>query len=505
MLHRIIHYIVIFACLAQSFLFAIDTKTQLRLPASLNNRLMVRIKDIAMFTTLRDNQLVGYGLVVGLNGTGDSLGSSPYTKESLISMLERLGVNIRDGAIPSGKSIAAVMVTATLPPFARLGSRININVSVLGDAKDLRGGTLLVTPLLAADGDVYAVGQGTVNASGLAAAGAAASQTTGVPTTGTIPSGAIVEKEINFQLASVSELTLGLRNPDITTAHRIRTSLNQHFRNDFADALDNATIRIKVPDARRKDIVAFMNEIEHIEVSPDERAKVIIDPNTGVIVMTKGVRISSVALNHGDVTIRVVEHPDVYQPNPFTNVLPPSIVPDTQQTSASNFLLSQIKNKNTQFDRDLKSRETSLHEQVDEIRARYQPQIIAAAPGQARDAVIALRETAITNAYTAFNEREKVLRASHQASLNNLQDNLNDVNQEGNSSRLIPVSGATVVNDTTLDVKEEKGKFALLDQGVDLQELVNALNLLGVSSREMMHILEGLQRAGALHAEVIVT
>ncbi len=466
---------------------------------------MVRIKDIAMFTTLRDNQLVGYGLVVGLNGTGDSLGSSPYTKESLISMLERLGVNIRDGAIPSGKSIAAVMVTATLPPFARLGSRISVNVSVLGDAKDLRGGTLLVTPLLGADGDVYAVAQGAVNASGLAAAGAAASQTTGVPTTGTISNGGIVEKEINFQLENLASLTLGLRNPDITTSHRVRTALNDHFHKNIAEALDSSTIRINVPKESRKDMVAFMNEIEHVDVNPDERAKVLLDPNTGVIVMTKNVRLSSVALNHGEITIRVVEHPDVYQPKPFTNVIPPNIVPDSQANSSSNLLLSEIKNRNTQFDKGAKERQNELHEETDKIKADFSARIAAQPNVAQKDLLRAQEQTNITAAYTAFNEREKVLRASHQSSLNNLQDNLNDVNQDGLSQRLIPIPTATVVANTSLDVKEEKGKFAILDQGVDLQELVNALNLLGVSSREMMHILEGLQRAGALHAEVIVS
>ncbi|MCX7352513.1 MAG: flagellar basal body P-ring protein FlgI, partial [Proteobacteria bacterium] len=186
-------------------------KAIIRTPASSNkNTLRVRIKDIAKFAGIRDNQLVGYGLVVGLNGTGDTLSSSPYTKESLIGMLERLGVNIRNNSLPSGKNVAAVMVTAKLPPFARTGTTIDIVVSALGDAKGLNGGTLLVTPLMAADGEVYAVGQGEVIVSGTSAQGAAASQTTGIPTSAKIPNGAIVEKEIAFQLTDLKNQTLSL-------------------------------------------------------------------------------------------------------------------------------------------------------------------------------------------------------------------------------------------------------------------------------------------------------
>ena len=177
-----------------------------------------RIKDIAEFDGIRDNLLIGYGLVVGLNGTGDTLNNSPFTRQSLESMLERLGVNTRDGNA-STKNIAAVMVTATLPPFARQGTRIDVSVSSLGDAQNLLGGMLLVTPLMAADGEVYAVAQGQVSVAGFTVRGASGGNITkGVPTAGRLSNGAIVEREIGFELADLDRLTLSLRNPDLTAA-----------------------------------------------------------------------------------------------------------------------------------------------------------------------------------------------------------------------------------------------------------------------------------------------
>ena len=188
----------------------------------------VRIKDISDVEGVRENQLIGYGLVVGLNGTGDKLNNNVFTRESLVGMLERLGVNTRDQVTAlSTKNIAAVMVTAELPAFARSGSRVDVSVSALGDATNLTGGTLLVTPAaLAADGDVYAVGQGTLSTGAIAARGAGASVTRGVPTSGRIANGATVEKEVPFKLDKSNGLWLGLRNPDLTTARRIATAIN---------------------------------------------------------------------------------------------------------------------------------------------------------------------------------------------------------------------------------------------------------------------------------------
>lgn len=280
----------------------------------------VRLKDIAKFEGVRENYLVGYGLVVGLNGTGDSISSIPYTKESLVGMLERLGINVRDAASLSGKNIAAVMVTATLPPFSRHGSKIDVSVAAMGDAKDLRGGTLLVTPLVGADGDVYAVAQGPMAISGFNASGKSGSNITkGVPTTGNISNGAIIEKEIAFELSSLPSLNLSLRNPDLTTAKRVAEAINK-THGDISQATDPSTINIQIPSSERGRLVNFLTKIEQLMVVPDYVAKIIIDDQDGVIVMGENVRISTVAVTHGNITIRVNETPEVSQPNSFTAV-----------------------------------------------------------------------------------------------------------------------------------------------------------------------------------------
>ena len=274
-----------------------------------------RIKDIADVEGVRENMLVGYGLVVGLNGTGDGLRNAPGTQQSLQAMLERLGVNTRGMNISSG-NVAAVIVTANLPPFATQGSRIDVTVSALGDAKDLKGGTLLVTPLLAADGNIYAVAQGQIAVSGFAAQGAASSVTRGVPTSGRISSGAIVEREIHFDLASMRSLRLALRNPDLTTARRVGDAINRFIGAPIADATDPATIHVALPDNYKGDIVSLLTDIEQLRVQPDLPAKVIIDEASGIIVMGADVRVSGVAIAQGNLTIRVTEMPEVSQPGP---------------------------------------------------------------------------------------------------------------------------------------------------------------------------------------------
>jgi len=275
-----------------------------------------RLKDIVDFEGVRDNMLVGYGLVVGLNGTGDSLTNSPFTEASLVGMLERLGINTR-GTSMKTKNVAAVMVTATLPAFAGQGSRLDVVVSTLGDAKSLQGGTLLVTPLLGADGEVYAVAQGSV-ATGFTAQGQGASVTKGVPTAGRIANGAIVEREINFRLADLASMRLALRNPDFTTARRIADAINRHLKLQAAEAVDSSTVRMLVPDARRHDIVGLMTEIEQLEVEPDQIARVVVDEQSGVIVMGENVRINTVAIAQGNLTIRINESPQVSQPAPLS-------------------------------------------------------------------------------------------------------------------------------------------------------------------------------------------
>ncbi len=278
---------------------------------------MSRIKDIADFEGIRENQLVGYGLVVGLNGTGDSLNNAPFTQQSLIGMLERLGVNTRGISLKT-KNVAAVMVTATLPPFARRGSRIDVTVSALGDAADLLGGTLLVTPLLAADGEVYAIAQGQVAVGGFAANGASGSSVTkGVPTSGRIPSGAIVEREVAFELDSLSQVDIALRNPDLTTAARLARAVNAKLGIPAAQAIDPATVRLTVPGAYRNNVAGLLTDIEQLRIEPDQPARVVIDEQAGVIVMGENVRISTVAIAQGNLTIRITETPQVSQPGAF--------------------------------------------------------------------------------------------------------------------------------------------------------------------------------------------
>jgi flagellar P-ring protein precursor FlgI len=263
--------------------------------------------------------LVGYGLVVRLNGTGDTINNSPFTQQSVIGMLERMGVNTRDISNSlRTKNVAAVMVTATLPAFSRMGTRIDINVGALGDATNLMGGTLLVTPLLGADGEVYAVAQGPVAISGFAAAGAGASVTRGTPTGGRVANGAIVERGVTFELASLETVNVTLRNPDFTTARRMAQAINSFAGVPVARPRDPGTLIVIPPPNRRNDLVGFLTDIEQLTIQPDQMARVVIDEKSGTIVMGENVRISTVAIAQGNLTIRITETPQVSQPNPFS-------------------------------------------------------------------------------------------------------------------------------------------------------------------------------------------
>ena len=288
-----------------------------------------RIKDIVDFEGVRENMLIGYGLVVGLNGTGDTLSSSIFTRESLVGMLERLGVNARDDSLKTD-NVAAVMVTATLPPFAKQGTRIDLSLSAIGDADSLLGGTLLVTPLVGADGEVYAVAQGPVAVGGVSAGGAGAEISKGVPTNGRIASGAIIEREISFDLQGLDTLRISLRNPDFTTARRIAQAINSFAGGPIAQSRDSATVSLVVPDNYRGKMVALITDIEQLRVTPDISAKVVIDEQTGIIVMGENVRISTVAIAQGNLTIRITETPQVSQPLPFSEEGETVTVPRTQ-------------------------------------------------------------------------------------------------------------------------------------------------------------------------------
>lgn len=357
------------------------------LSQALANPLKVRLKDIMTFEGIRENQLIGYGLVVGLKGTGDSLKDSPYALETMVSMLERLGVNVRDKEKNmKSKNVAAVMVTASLPPFARHGTRLDVTVSAIGTAKDLLGGTLLVTPLVGADGDVYAVSQGPLVTGGFSAdSQSGGSVTKGVPTSGRIANGAIVEKEISFELSHLTDIRLSLRNPDFTTSRRVADVINTSVKTTTAKALDPSTVTLLIPEMYKKDVASFLTLIERLEVIPDYPARVVIDEQNGVIVMGQSVRISTVAVSHGNLTIRVTETPQVSQPNPFS-----------------------------------------------------------------------------TGGTTQTVER------------------------------------------STIDVEEGDKKLTVLEEGTTLEALVDSLNVLGVSPRDMITILRSIKAAGALHAEIEV-
>ena len=278
----------------------------------------VRIKDLVEFDGVRSNDLVGYGLVVGLNGTGDGIRNAPFTEEIMTNILERLGVNV-SGEQFRPRNVAAVFVTAALPPFARAGSRIDVTVSAIGDASSLLGGTLIMTPLNAADGEIYAVGQGTVIAGGASVEGDGASVTQGVPTSGVIPSGARVEREVDFQFSGMEQLRLALRTPDFTTAERIERAINMVEGRPLALMIDSGTVEISLmgPNNTPLSPAHFISRIENIMVEPQTRARVVVDQRSGTIVLGEDVRISRVAVAQGNLTLRIDETPIVVQPNPF--------------------------------------------------------------------------------------------------------------------------------------------------------------------------------------------
>ncbi len=277
----------------------------------------IRIKDLVEFDGVRGNDLVGYGLVVGLNGTGDGIRNAPFTEEIMSNLLERLGVNVA-GEEYRPKNVAAVFVTANLPPFARAGGRIDVSVSAIGDAKSLLGGTLIMTPLNGADGQIYAVAQGTIIAGGISAEGEGARVVQGVPTAGTIPSGADVEREVEFDFTTLDQLRLALRAPDFTTAARIEGAINSHLGRGAARMLDSGTVMLNVASIGNGSPAHALSAVENITVEPESRARVVVDQRSGTIVMGQDVRISRVAVAQGNLTLRVEETPMVVQPNPFS-------------------------------------------------------------------------------------------------------------------------------------------------------------------------------------------
>ncbi len=276
----------------------------------------VRLKDLVEIEGVRGNDLVGYGLVVGLDGTGDGLRNSPYTEEALSSLLERLGINVQ-GEEFRPKNVAAVLATATLPPFARTGMQIDVTVSAIGDAKSLRGGTLIMTPLNAADGQIYSVAQGPILVSGFSAEGEGSSITEGVPTAGTIPNGGRIERELPFDFDELENVTLTLRSPDFTTASRIETAVNTAVGKSIATMLDATAVRLEL-DPQFRSPAHMMSAVENIGINPAQKARIVVDQRSGTIVLGSDVRISSVAVAQGNLSIRIDETPQAVQPNPFS-------------------------------------------------------------------------------------------------------------------------------------------------------------------------------------------
>jgi flagellar P-ring protein precursor FlgI len=279
-----------------------------------------RIKDIASLQAGRDNQLIGYGLIVGLQGTGDSLRSSPFTEQSMRAMLQNLGISTQGGQ-SSAKNTAAVMVTANLPPFASPGSRMDVTVSSLGDATSLRGGTLVMTSLSGADGQIYSVAQGSVIVSGFSAQGQAASVTEGVTTAGRVPNGAIIERELPSKFKDAINLVLQLRNPDFSTSVRIADVVNryagQRYGAPIAESRDSQEVVIQKPKAA--DLTRLMADIENLVVETDTPAKVVVNERTGTVVIGADVKISRVAVSYGTLTVQVTESPQIIQPEPFSD------------------------------------------------------------------------------------------------------------------------------------------------------------------------------------------
>ena len=276
-----------------------------------------RIKDLATVSGMRKNQLVGYGLVVGLSGTGDQRGSD-FTVQSIYNMLDKMGVRV-DKATLKPKNVAAVMVTAQMPVSSKAGSRLDVTVSSIGDSTSLLGGVLLVTPLKGIDGNIYAIAQGSVLVGGVSAQGAGASVSKNITTVGMVPGGGNIERSVPFAFNDQPDLTLSLRNPDFSTATRLAKRVNESLGQAMATAIDAGTIRLAVPPENQGNLAMLMASIENLDVTPDHRARVVVDEKTGTVVLGQNVQISPVAVTHGNLQIQVQESADVSQPLPFSN------------------------------------------------------------------------------------------------------------------------------------------------------------------------------------------
>lgn len=307
-----------------------------------------RIKDLTDVAGVRENQLIGFGLVVGLNGTGD--GEISFTNQSLRSMLSRFGVNIQDvrsnlssialnsiSARPDDidlTNVAAVMVTAELPPFAKPGQRIDLTASTIGEASSLRGGTLLMTRLRGVDGEVYAMAQGNLAVGGLGVAAEGSKVTVNVPTVGRIPNGATVEKMVETPFGESDYLVLNMKSRDFTTTTRVLNKINESFGEGTAEAIDGVSLRVRAPDGM-SDRVSFLSMIENLDIDPGEPpARVVINSRSGTVVISRNVRVSAAAVTHGSLMVKIAQRNEVSQPNPLTQVTEATPVTNTDITVA---------------------------------------------------------------------------------------------------------------------------------------------------------------------------
>ncbi|MCP4148670.1 MAG: flagellar basal body P-ring protein FlgI [bacterium] len=320
---------------------AITVCLTLLLAVSLLQAVDVRIKDIASFEGVRDNQLIGYGILVGLEGTGDTT-QNKFTFQSMSNMLEKMGLTLDPTAFQM-RNTAAVAVTATLPPFARVGSKIDVTVSSIGSAKSIQGGILLITPLKAADSNIYAVAQGPISIGGFNASQGGTSVRKNHSTVGRIPNGALVEKEVGFNFNSQKSFTLFMHQSDFTTTTRAVNSINKSF-GDVAAAMDSRTIKIIIPPKYSRQKVLMASMLENLVISPDSRAKVVVNERTGTIVFGENVKISKVALAHGSITVSIKTEYDVSQPNPFSEGETVATPRTTTEVTENNARFTVIQN-----------------------------------------------------------------------------------------------------------------------------------------------------------------
>jgi flagellar P-ring protein precursor FlgI len=434
-------------------------------------QITTRIKDIASFEGMRGNQLIGYGLVVGLQGTGDNAKSSPL-RESLAGMLGRLGVKVDLKASDmKTKNTAVVMVTTILPPFARHGTHIDVTVSALADAKSLLGGVLLATPLVGADGETYVLAQGPIAVGGYTFGGDTKqgqmqTVTKGVPTNGRVPNGGIVEKEVPFELAQQDSLRIMLRNPDFTTAKRVSDVINTQEQRSIAKATDPSTIVIDTSH-HKGDLVAFITRIEQLSVKPDQQARIIFDDRDGVVVINENVRISPVAVAHGSLMVKITE----------TDHVTPMAVPG----NGWNYN-SYPPSYPGYYDRQGINNDIRI----------YQEQKEKASQGTQTG-----QNTQGTQTDSQGEQVAKTDQGTQTPSRRSRSQGRDRFGPYGNSSMR--------TRQTTIDVDEGNArdeKLGILAPGASLQELVNALNALGISPRDMITVLQAIKEAGALQAQM---